>query len=100
MTKIIETTMVIDTHKSAENFRARVHRMPDGVLVTIPIRDGSRGSLYTSTLTTTKHGKLRTTTKHIHLSFDIPISEGLTYAGHCVQDEVEHFIDYMLSNNI
>lgn len=96
MTEIIETPIMIDTNMSIENFRARVHRMPTGVLVTIPIKDGSRGPLYTNNLTSTKHGKLRTTTKHYHLSFDIPLSEGLEYAGKCVEEEISHFIQYMV----
>ena len=95
MAEIFETPIVIDTNESTENFRARVHRMPSGVLVTIPIREGSRGPLYTDDLTSTKHGKLRTTTKHYHLSFDIPLSEGLEYAGKCVEEEIGHFIQYM-----
>lgn len=95
MAEIFETPIVIDTNESTENFRARVHRMPSGVLVTIPIREGSRGPLYTDDLTSTMHGKLRTTTKHYHLSFDIPLSEGLEYAGKCVEEEIGHFIQYM-----
>ena len=46
-------------------------------------------------LTSSKHGKLRTTAKHFHLSFDIPRSEGMAYAGQCVEDEIAHFIHYM-----
>lgn len=95
MAEFIETPIVIDTNESTENFRARVHRMPTGVLVTIPIKDGSRGPLYKEQLTSTKHGKLRTTSKHINLTFEIPVEEGLEYAGKCVEEEISHFIMYM-----
>lgn len=87
--------VVIDTAESADNFRARVYQMPSGTIVTVPVREGSRGPLYTQCLTSTKHGRLRTTAKHYHLSFDIPLSEGLEYAGRCVEEEVAHFTDYM-----
>lgn len=96
MAEIFEQPIVLDPSESAENFRARVHRMETGVIVTIPIKEGSRGPLYTDDLTSTKHGKLRTTTKHYHLSFDIPLSEGLEYAGKCVEEEIDHFIKYMV----
>ena len=52
MTRII-------TAESTAHFRARVYMMPSGTTITIPVREGSRGPLYTSTLTSTKHGKLR-----------------------------------------
>lgn len=94
-----QAPVLIDTAESTEHFRARVFRMPTGTTVTIPIKEGSRGPLYTNCLTSTKHGKLRTTTRHYHLSFDIPITEGLAYAAQCVDDEICHFIDYMKHNN-
>lgn len=95
MTESFEQPIVLNPQESTENFRARVHRMETGVIVTIPIKEGSRGPLYSDNLTSTKHGKLRTTTKHYHLSFDIPLSEGLEYAGKCVEEEISHFIAYM-----
>ena len=95
MTEILNNSVVINTRESAENFRARVHRMPSGVIVTIPVKDGSRGPLYKETLTTTQHGKLRTTSKHFNLMFEIPLTEGLVYAGKCVEKEIKHFISYM-----
>lgn len=91
----VEKTVEIETAEPTAHFRARVYMMPSGTTVTIPVREGSRGPLYTATLASTKHGKLRTTTKHYHLSFDIPLSEGLEYAGKCVEDEIWHFICYM-----
>ena len=94
-TELTQAPIVIDTNESTDRFRARVYQMPSGTIVTIPIREGSRGPLYTEQLTSTKHGKLRTTSKHYHLSFDIPLSEGLAYAGKCVEEEINHFIDYM-----
>lgn len=97
MAKII-TARLENTAESTAHFRARVYMMPSGTTVTIPVREGSRGPLYTSTLTSTKHGKLRTTTKYYHLSFDIPLSEGLEYAGKCVEEEIGHFICYMKMN--
>lgn len=95
MTEIFETPIVIDTTESTENFRARVHLMPSGTIAVIPVKDGSRGPLYKETLTTTRHGKLRTTSKHINLMFEIPLEEGLEYAGKCVEEEISHFIMYM-----
>ena len=89
------TAVVIDTAESSENYRARVYQMPSGTIVTIPVKEGSRGPLYTENLTSTKHGRLRTTSKHYHLSFDIPLSEGLEYAGNCVEEEIAHFINFM-----
>lgn len=97
-TELTQAPIVIDTNESTDRFRARVYQMPSGTIVTIPIREGSRGPLYTEQLTSTKHGKLRTTTKHYHLSFDIPLSEGLDYAGRCVEEEIDHFIQYMKAN--
>lgn len=94
-----EAPIVIDTAESKDHFRARVYMMPSGTTVTVPVKEGSRGPLYTDDLTSTKHGKLRTTTKHYHLSFDIPLSEGLQYAGKCVEEEISHFICYMKSSN-
>lgn len=90
-----ETPVVINTAESTDNYRARVYKMPSGATITIPVKEGSRGPLYVDNLTSTKHGKLRTTTRHFHLSFDIPLSEGLAYAGNCVEEEINHFIDYM-----
>ena len=91
----IMTPVVIDTAESQENYRARVYKMPSGTTVTIPVKEGSRGPLYIDLLTSSKDGKLRTTAKHFHLSFDIPRSEGMVYAGQCVEDEIAHFIHYM-----
>lgn len=90
-----DTPVVIDTSESTDKYRARVYKMPSGTIITIPVKEGSRGPLYVDQLTSTKHGKLRTTTRHFHLSFDIPLSEGLAYAGNCVENEINHFIDYM-----
>ena len=97
-TELTQAPIVIDTNESTARFRARVYQMPSGTIVTIPIKEGSRGPLYTEQLTSTKHGKLRTTSKHYHLSFDIPLSEGLDYAGRCVEEEIAHFIQYMKTN--
>lgn len=93
------TPVIIDTTESADNYRARVYRMPSGTTVTVPVKEGSRGPLYIDQLTSTKHGKLRTTAKHYRLSFDIPLSEGLNYAGKCVEEEIDHFINYMRHGN-
>lgn len=95
----MQTPIVIDTNESTAHYRARVYRMPSGATVTIPVKEGSRGPLYVNHLTSTKHGQLRTTSKHYHLSFDIPLSEGLDYAGRCVEEEIGHFIAYMTHTN-
>ena len=97
-TELTQAPSELDTNHSTDRFLARVYQMPSGTIVTIPIKEGSRGPLYTEQLTSTKHGKLRTTTKHYHLSFDIPLSEGLDYAGRCVEEEIDHFIQYMKAN--
>lgn len=93
-----EPTLIIDTSQAVETYRTRTFRMASGTIVHVPINEGSRGPLYTSDLTSTTHGKLRTTTKHYHLSFDIPLTEGLEYAGQCVEKEINHFIEYMLKH--
>jgi len=89
------TPIVIDTNESTDNYRARVYILPSGTTVTVPVREGSRGPLYTEDLTSTTHGRLRTTSKHYHLSFDVPLSEGLGFAGQCVEQEISHFIEFM-----
>lgn len=91
----IISPVVIDIAESQEHYRARVYKMPSGTTVTIPVKEGSRGPLYLDLLTSSKHGRLRTTAKHFHLTFDIPRSEGMAYAGQCVEDEIAHFIQYM-----
>ena len=94
------TPVVIDTAESQEHYRARVYKMPSGTTVTIPVREGSRGPIYIDLLTSSKHGKLRTKAKHFHLSFDIPISEGMAYACQCVEEEIAHFIHFMKHSNL
>ena len=92
--------LVFDTAETQEHYRARVYKMQSGTTVTIPVKEGSRGPLYIEQLTSSKHGKLRTTAKHFHLSFDIPISEGMAYAGQCVEEEIIHFIHFMKHSNL
>ena len=93
------TPVVIDTTLSKDHYRARVYNMPSGATVTIPVREGSRGPLYTEQLTTSKHGKLRTTAKYFRLMFDIPASEGPGYAAECIGEETIHFITFLKNLN-
>ena len=80
-TELTQAPIVIDTNESTDRFRARVYQMPSGTIVTIPIKEGSRGPLYTEQLTSTKHGKLRTTTKHFTCRSTSPSLRGSTMRG-------------------
>lgn len=94
----METNVLFNPAYSVENFRARVNRLTSGEIVITPIKEGSRGPLYSEPLVMTIHGRFTKSTRNWHVAFDVDVKYDMKVVADCLEKEIKEIIDYIRTN--